>query len=148
MIGIASDHAGYEAKKEIISFLNEQGYKVNDYGTYINESVDYPYYAFKVGEAIATKGINKGILICKTGIGMSIACNKVKGIRCAKVDNLEEARLTREHNNSNVIALSALKNIEELKKIIKVFLETDFSNDQKHINRISKITLYEEQHEY
>lgn len=148
MIGIASDHAGYQAKEKLITYLEELGYNVNDYGTYVEgESVDYPDFAFKVGEAVANKGINKGILICKTGIGMTIACNKVMGVRCAKVENVEEARLTREHNDANVIALSALKSIEEIKNIVKVFLETNFSNESRHLKRIEKITNYEEKHE-
>ena len=95
MIGIASDHAGYEVKKEIIEFLKSNNYDVIDYGTDSNESVNYPNYAFKIGEDVVNKKIEKGILICKTGIGMSIACNKVKGIRCSKVDSKEEAILTR-----------------------------------------------------
>lgn len=141
MIGIASDHGGYELKQEIVPYLEELGYNVIDYGTMINESVDYPNYAFKIGEAIKNKGINYGILICKTGIGMSIACNKVKLVRCAKVDNIEEARLTREHNDSNVISLSA--NNRNAKEIIKTFLETKFSNEERHLRRINKIIEYE-----
>lgn len=143
MIGIASDHAGYLVKKELINYLKELNYDVIDYGTDSEESVDYPVYAFKVGEAVINKEVEKGILICKTGIGMSIACNKVKGIRCSKVDNKEEAELTRLHNDSNVLALSAMKNIEELKEIIKIYLDTDFSNGERHLNRIKEITDYE-----
>lgn len=148
MIGIASDHAGYEMKEKLINFIEELGYNVNDYGTYVeSESVDYPDFAFKIGEAVSNKGINKGILICKTGIGMSIACNKVFGVRCAKVENVEEAKLTREHNDANVIALSALKPLDEIKNIVKTFLETNFSNESRHMKRIEKITKYEENHE-
>lgn len=143
MIGIASDHAGYEVKKQIIDFLENNNYDVVNYGTDSNESVDYPNYAFKIGEDVANGKIEKGILICKTGIGMSIACNKVKGIRCSKVDNKEEAILTRKHNDSNVIALSSMKNIEELKEIILTYLETSFSNEERHINRVKEITDYE-----
>jgi len=143
MIGIASDHAGYEVKKEIIEFLKSNNYDVIDYGTDSNESVNYPNYAFKIGEDVVNKKIEKGILICKTGIGMSIACNKVKGVRCSKVDSKEEAILTREHNDSNVLALSAIKNIEEIKEIILAYLETSFSNEEKHIYRIKEITDYE-----
>lgn len=148
MIGIACDHAGYDVKEILIDYVQELGYNINDYGTYVKgESVDYPDYAFKVGEAVSNKGINKGILICKTGIGMEIACNKVIGVRCAKVENVEEARLTREHNDANVIALSALKPINEIKDIVKIFLETDFSNESRHMKRINKITNYEDNHE-
>lgn len=146
MIGIASDHAGYELKEKVKNYLNGLAYQVIDYGTMVDTSVDYPDYAFKVGESIANKGIKLGILICKTGIGMSIACNKVKGVRCAKVDNIEEASLTRLHNNSNVIAISS-GNSDAL-EIIRTFLETEFSNEERHIKRVNKITEYEEKNEY
>ena len=146
MIGIGSDHAGYELKEKIKEYLNELDYPVIDYGTMVNTSVDYPDYAFKVGESIASKGIQLGILICKTGIGMSIACNKVKGVRCAKVDNVEEAYLTRFHNNSNVLAISSMN--PNALEIVKTFLETKFSNEERHIRRINKISEYEEKHEY
>ena len=143
MIGIASDHAGFELKEKLKKELKD--YQIIDYGTMVDTSVDYPDYAFKIGESIANKGIKLGILICKTGIGMSIACNKVRGVRCAKVDNVEEAKLTRLHNNSNVIAISALnKNALE---IVKTFLDTEFSNEERHIRRINKKTEYEEKHE-
>ena len=146
MIGIGSDHAGYELKEKIKKNLNELDYQVIDYGTMVNTSVDYPDYAFKVGESIASKGIQLGILVCKTGIGMSIACNKVKGVRCAKVDNVEEAYLTRFHNNSNVLAISSMN--PNALEIVKTFLETKFSNEERHVRRINKISEYEEKHEY
>ncbi len=140
MILIGNDHAGYEVKKEIIKYLEEKGLEVKDYGCDSSDSVDFPDYAFKVCKDI--KENDKGILICTTGIGMSIAANKVKGIRCAKVDNVSEARLTRLHNNSNVLAISALKDIDEIKKIVTTFLETQFSNEERHIRRIGKIDEY------
>ena len=146
MIGIGSDHAGYELKEKIKKYLNELDYQVIDYGTMVNTSVDYPDYAFNVGESIASKGIQLGILVCKTGIGMSIACNKVKGVRCAKVDNVEEAYLTRFHNNSNVLAISSMN--PNALEIVKTFLETKFSNEERHVRRINKISEYEEKHEY
>lgn len=139
MIGIASDQAGFNVKNELTNYIKELGYQVIDYGPMTDSPVDYPIYAFKIGKAINDRDINKGILICKTGIGMSIACNKIRGIRCAKVDNIEEAQLTRLHNDSNVLALSALKEIEEIKKIVKIFLETEFSNEERHIRRIRLI---------
>lgn len=146
MIGIASDHAGYELKEKVKNYLNGLDYQVIDYGTMVDTSVDYPDYAFKVGESIASKGIQLGILVCKTGIGMSIACNKVRGVRCAKVDNVEEATLTRLHNDSNVLAISALN--PNALEIVKTFLETKFSNEERHIRRIQKISEYEEKREY
>lgn len=146
MIGIASDHGGFKLKQEMITYLKELGYNIIDYGTMVEESVDYPEYAFKVGEAIQNKGINFGIIICTTGIGMSIACNKVVGVRCAKVDNIEEAKLTRLHNDSNVLALSASN--KQAKEIVKTFLETNFSNEERHIRRINMIKNYEEKNEH
>lgn len=146
MIGIASDHGGFKLKQEMITYLKELGYNIIDYGTMVEESVDYPEYAFKVGEAIQNKGINFGIIICTTGIGMSIACNKVVGVRCAKVDNVEEAKLTRLHNDSNVLALSASN--KQVKEIVKTFLETNFSNEERHIRRINMIKNYEEKNEH
>ena len=139
MILIGNDHAGYESKKEIVKFLEEKNYEVKDYGCDSTDSVDFPDYAFMVCKDI--KEDDKAILICTTGIGMSIAANKVKGIRCAKVDTVDEARLTRLHNNSNVLAISALKNLDEIKKIVLTFLETPFSNEERHIRRINKIEI-------
>ena len=110
-IGIGNDHRGYELKKQLIEYLKENKYEIKDLGSNSNQPTDYPIYAFKVGEAINNKQIDLGILICRTGIGMSIACNKVKGIRCGKVDNKEEARLCKVDNNCNVIALSYEKKI-------------------------------------
>lgn len=146
MIGIASDHGGFLLKEEVNKYLKDLGYSVIDYGTMNQESVDYPEFAFKVGEAIKNNEIKYGIVICTTGIGMSIACNKVKGVRCAKVDNVEEAKMTRLHNDSNVLALSS-KNPNAL-EIVKIFFETEFSNEERHIHRIKMITDYEENNEY
>ena len=143
-IGIANDHRGYLIKEQIYDFLKNLGYEVVNYGTDTNEAVDYPLYAFKIGEAVAKKEIDLGILICRTGIGMSIACNKVKGVRCAKVDNVEEAALTRLDNDSNVIALSYVKDIKEIKEIIKTFIEIKFSEETRHIRRINLIDTYGE----
>lgn len=143
MIGVASDHGGYEVKEKLINYLKELNYDIKDYGTNNIDSVDYPLFAFKVSEDIVNGNLKFGILVCTTGIGMSIAANKVKGIRCAKVDNFEEAYLARSHNDSNILAISAMKDFEEIKKIVKVYLETSFSNEQRHINRIKEITDYE-----
>lgn len=139
MIGIASDHGGYELKEKIKQELTN--YEIKDYGTNSLDSVDYPIYAFKLSEDIRDKKIEKGILICTSGIGMSIAANKVKSVRCAKVDTIEEAKMTRLHNDANVIAISG-DNSNYL-EIIKTFLETDFSNEERHIRRIKEITDYE-----
>lgn len=140
-IAIASDHRGYELKSKIINYLKEKGYTINDYGTDSNESTDYPIYAFKVGESIRDNVNDLGILICGTGIGMSIACNKVRNVRCAKVNNVEEATLTKQHNNANVIALS--ENVENVFEIIDAFLNAEFSNEEKHIRRVEMISNYD-----
>lgn len=140
-IAIASDHRGYELKCKIINYLKEQGYNVNDYGTDNNESTDYPIYAFKVGESIRDNINDLGILICGTGIGMSIACNKVKNVRCGKVNTVDEAILTKEHNHANVIALS--ENVENVFEIIDAFLNAEFSNEEKHIRRVEMISNYD-----
>lgn len=142
MIGIANDHNGYELKQELTKFLNEKGYNVIDFGSDNNKS-DYPLYAFKVGEAIKENKIKYGILICKTGIGMSIACNKVKGVRCSKVSNLEEVILTRSHNDANVLALSSDLNIDLIKKMIITFLTTESSKEERHIRRVELINNYD-----
>ena len=139
-IGIASDHRGVILKEKIKKYLIDD-YQVIDYGTNSIESVDYPQYAYKIGEAIKDKKIDRGILICGTGIGMSIACNKVHGIRCAKINELEEAILARSHNNINVIALG--EKTQNYKEIIKAFLTTNFSNEEKHKRRVEMIDNYD-----
>ncbi len=139
-IGIASDHRGVILKEKIKKYLIDD-YQVIDYGTNSIESVDYPQYAYKIGEAIKDKKIDRGILICGTGIGMSIACNKVRGIRCAKINDLEEAILARSHNNINVIALG--EKTQNYKEIINAFLTTDFSNEEKHRRRVEMIDNYD-----
>lgn len=144
-IGIGSDHAGLELKNELKKYLDELGYEVINYGTDTKESVDYPLYAFEVSEAVLNGEILHGILVCYTGIGMSIAANKVKGIRCAKVDTVEEARLTRSHNDSQVLSLSAQLDLEVAKEICKTFLETEFSGEERHMRRIRLIEDYEDE---
>lgn len=140
-IGIASDHRGVELKQNLINYLNRLGYNVIDFGTNSEESVDYPDFAFKVGEAI-NNSIDRGILICGTGIGMSIACNKVKGVRCGKVNNTQECMHARNDNNINVVAISNKLDITEASEIVKTFLETPFSTEERHIRRVSKIDNY------
>lgn len=143
-IGIGNDHRGYKLKVELVEFLKNLGYEVVNFGSDSEEAVDYPVYAFKVGEAVAKGEVDRGILICRTGIGMSIACNKVKGVRCAKVDNVDEAALTRIDNDSNVIAVSYVKDPTELKEIIKTFLEIKFSKEERHKRRVELINHYGE----
>lgn len=142
-VGIANDHRGYKLKNELVKFLETIGYEVVNYGSDSEEPVDYPIYAFKLGEAVRDKEVDKGILICRTGIGMSIACNKVKGVRCAKVDSVEDAALTRLDNDSNVMAISYVKDLTEIKEIVKTFLEMKFSNEARHQRRIDLINKYD-----
>lgn len=142
-IGIASDHRGYKLKKEIIDRLIGE-YDIIDCGTNSEISVDYPDYAFKLGNLVADRDVEFGIAICGTGIGISIACNKVKGVRCAKVDTTEEVIATRNDNDSNVIAFGEKMPLETALKLITVFIETKPSVEEKHIRRRNKIAEYEE----
>ena len=141
-VGIANDHHGVEVKKELIEKLTNMGYDVIDYGTNESEMVDYPLYAFKVGEAIRDNKIDFGILLCNSGIGMSIACNKVKGVRCAKVGSNWDAEMTRRDNDANVIALSTRNSIDELVSMINTFLTTDFKQIDRYIRRVEQIDNY------
>lgn len=140
-IGIGNDHRGYELKKQIVQYL-KNNYEVIDYGSDSTLPVDYPIYAFKVGEAVSKKEIDFGILICRTGIGMSIAANKVKGVRCGKVDTIEEAELCRIDNNCNIMTVSYLKTFDETTKLIDKFLKTNFTNEERHSRRINLIDSY------
>lgn len=143
-IAIGCDHGGFEAKEAIVDFLNKD-YQVIDFGTFSNESVDYPDYIMEVALAVSKKEADLGIVLCGTGIGASIVANKVKGIRCALVYNPEIAKLTREHNDSNVLALGGRVNtISELLEIVSSWLQTPFSEEERHIKRIKKIDKMEE----
>lgn len=140
-IGIANDHRGFKLKQKLTNYLKDKGYNIINYGTDSEESTDYPIYAFKVGEAIKNKEIDFGILICGTGIGMSIACNKVKGVRCARVCNKDDAYITRLHNDANVIALS--EDTSDVEEIIDTFLTTKFSDEEKHKRRVEMVDNYD-----
>ena len=143
-IAIATDHNGELVKKEIIKFLEAKNYNIIDLSPSNNPVDDYTDYAYLVGKAVVNKEVDLGVLLCGTGIGMSIAANKVKGIRCAHVSNINEASLCKEKNDANIIALSAKININELIKLIDIFINTKFSNVERHIRRINKITKIEE----
>lgn len=142
-VGIANDHRGYLMKKYLKTQLEKLDYEIIDYGTDSEDPADYPKYAFLVGEAIRDKKIDFGILICGSGIGMSIACNKVKNVRCARVVNEKEASLTRNDNNSNVIALSYDMNNEEAYNTVYTFLNTKFSSDERHHRRVAMVDSYD-----
>lgn len=138
-IGLASDHGGYKLKEKIKNYLNKRKIEIIDYGTNSTESVDYPDFAHKLCKGINNKDVDCGIAICSTGIGISIACNKVKGIRCAKVDNVEEAKMTRLDNDANCLALNGKMPTYLAKDIIDIFINTDFSNLERHKRRIKKL---------
>ncbi len=142
-LAIASDHAGYNLKTKIIKKLQKENIDIIDIGTSSEKSVDYPDYAFKLGKIIANKEAEYGIAICGSGIGISIACNKVKGIRCAKVNNVEECFYTRNDNDSNIIAFSSKLSVGKALKFIKKFITTEASQEERHIRRITKIKEYE-----
>ena len=142
-VAIATDHNGVEQKSDIIFFLGSKGIEVLDLSKDNNPVDDYPDFALRVAKAVANKEADLGVLMCGTGIGMSIAANKIKGIRCAKVSSEEEAFLARQHNNANIIALSYKAPLEDLKIMIDKFVTTDFSNEERHIRRVDKIGAIE-----
>ncbi len=143
-IGIANDHRGYQLKTKIIPYLEKKGYEVINYGTDSTDSVDYPDYGILLGEKVRDKVVDYGIVICGSGIGISIACNKVKGVRCARVSNAKEAKLTRLDNNANVVALNEKMHLFEVKDILDAFLNTKYVEEERFKRRIDKITKYEE----
>ena len=141
-LGFASDHRGYELKEYLKNYYKDL-YEIVDYGTNSEESVDYPDFAFKLGKVIQTNDVDFGILIHNGSI-LRQNGDKVKGVRCAKVSNEEEAMYTREDNDSNIVAFGEKTSKEDAIKIINKFVETKFSNLEKHQRRINKITSYEE----
>ncbi|MGB9857573.1 MAG: ribose 5-phosphate isomerase B [Dictyoglomaceae bacterium] len=144
-IAIGSDHAGYELKEELKKWLEEWNISYHDFGTYSPERADYPDYAILVAKAVAKGGFDKGILICGTGIGMSIVANKVKGIRAALCRDPYEARMSREHNDANILALGGRVLGKDLaKEIVRVWLTTEFAGG-RHKLRLQKISKYEEE---
>lgn len=138
-IALASDHAGYELKEKIVKMLKEMGHQVLDFGTNTNEPVDYPDFAAPAAKAVASSDADMGILICGTGIGMSIVANKIEGIRAADCTSVEMAKLARRHNNANILTLGArLLNFEQAEPIVRAFLNEDFEGG-RHLIRIEKI---------
>ncbi len=143
-IAIACDHAAPALKALVTEHLRKKGLTVEDFGTNTPDSVDYPDYAIKVAEAVASKEADLGILICGTGIGMSIAANKVKGIRCALCSDTFSAHATREHNDANVLAFGErVVGAGLALDIVDAFIDTPFSNADRHVARIDKITAIE-----
>lgn len=140
MIAIGSDHGGWELKQEIMAHLKERGLAYWDFGTYTSESCDYPVYGKAVAQAVASGEYEFGILICGTGIGISITANKVPGIRAALCGDCFSAEATRAHNDANILALGGRVTGAGLAlKIVDTFLDTPFSGDERHVRRISMI---------
>ena len=140
MIALGCDHGGYELMQEVIKYLEEHGLEYKNYGTYSTDSCDYPDYAKKVAEAILAGECEKGILICGTGIGISITANKFKGIRAALCTDCFTAEATRLHNDANILAMGGRVVGPGLAlKIVDTFLDTPFSGDERHIRRINMI---------
>ncbi|HIZ45177.1 MAG TPA: ribose 5-phosphate isomerase B [Firmicutes bacterium] len=140
MIALGCDHGGYELKQEVIAYLEKNHLEYKDYGCYSTESTDYPIYAKLVGHAVADGECEKGILICGTGIGISITANKIKGVRAALCSDCFSAEATRLHNDANILAMGARVLGSGLAiKIVDTFLNTPFSGDERHMRRISMI---------
>lgn len=140
MIGIGCDHGGFELKQSLIRYLEAKNIPFKDFGCHSTEAVDYPVYGKAVAHAVASGECEKGIVICGTGIGISISANKVPGIRCALCHDCFSAEATRLHNDTNMIALGARVVGPGLaEKIIDTFLNTPFSNDERHMRRIAQI---------
>ena len=140
MIAIASDHGGFALKQEIIAHLTAKGISFKDFGGFSEEAVDYPDYAKAVTNVVLSGEYTQGILICGTGIGISIAANRVPGIRCALCHDVFSAEATRLHNDANVLALGGrVIGPSHALKVVDTFLSTPFSNDERHKNRIAKI---------
>ena len=143
-IGISSDHRGYETKQILTKYLNDLGYDIVDYGTNSKERVDYTKYGFILGEAVSSGEVDYGIAICGSAIGISIACNKVKGVRCGKVNTVEEAIHGKENDFINVIALSGNLPIELNKEIVNAFLNSkENTTDPTYKRRVDEIIKYE-----
>lgn len=145
-IAIASDHRGVEYKKEIIEYLNSKNYIVVDCSPKNTPTDDYPDFAFKVCEKVVNREADIGILLCRTGIGMSIAANKVKGIRCAKINSKDDAILSRNDNGANVMAFNYTEDMNHIKEYIDAFINAEVINDARHQRRVNKIIAYEEEH--
>ena len=140
MIAIACDHGGYQLKLEVMKHLDARGIEYKDFGCDSEESVDYPEFAHKVGNAIVSGECELGILICGTGIGMSIAANKINGVRASVCNDCYTAELTREHNDANILAMGArVIGVGVALKVVDTFLDTPFSNDERHLRRIAQI---------
>ena len=143
-IAIACDHGALALKNKVADHLKEQGHEVTDFGTYTLDSCDYPDYAAKAAQAVADGACDRGIVLCTTGIGVSITANKVKGIRCALLSDVMSARMTREHNDTNMMAIGAAVTGEMLAlEIVDTWMATEFSYGPRHQRRIDKMMALE-----
>ena len=143
-IALAFDHGGYEMKEQIKTWLTELGYEYEDFGCHSTASCDYPEFAAAAARAVAGGSCDKGILVCTTGIGISIAANKIKGIRCAHCADCLQAQLTREHNDANMMAIGAgFTGPNMAKEMVKVFLTTAFSGGERHVRRVNGVKALE-----
>ena len=146
-IAIGCDHGGIGLKPALIKYLEKEGFEYVDFGCYDKNSVDYTDYGILVAEAVASKSCDMGILICGTGIGMSIVANKVKGVRCAHCHDVYSAKMTRLHNDTNVIAFGErVIGAGLMTDIVDAFLKTEFSNEERHVRRVNKIKELEEKY--
>ena len=145
-IAIGCDHGALDLKNTVVAHLEKKGYEVQDFGTYTLDSCDYPDYAAQAAKAVAAGTCDKGIVLCTTGIGVSIAANKIKGIRCALLSDVMSARMTREHNDTNVLALGAGVVGQMLAlEIVDTWLGTEFSHNERHQRRINKVMALEQE---
>ena len=143
-IAIGCDHGALALKNKLVSYLEGKGNEVTDFGTYTNASCDYPDFAGAAAKAVASGACDKGIVLCTTGIGVSVAANKVKGIRCALLSDVMSARLTREHNDTNMMAIGAGVVGQMLAfEIVDTWLGTEFSHNERHQRRIDKVMALE-----
>lgn len=141
MIALGSDHAGFELKQAIKKHLDERNIEFKDYGPFSDESVDYAVYAEKTAKGVISGECSLGILCCGTGVGISIAANKVRGIRACCCSDKFSAEMTRLHNDANILCLGGrVLEVEKALELVDVFLDTEFSNDERHIRRIAQIT--------
>ncbi len=140
MIAIGCDHGGFELKEKVVAHLKGKGFEVKDFGCNSTASVDYPEFGHKVGKAVASGACEKGIVICTTGIGISISANKIKGVRCALCSDTLSAKMTRLHNDANVLAMGAgIVGPNLAFDIVDTFIETEFSKEERHQRRIDLI---------
>ena len=143
-ISIGCDHGALDLKNAVVAHLEKQGHQVTDFGTYTLDSCDYPDYAVQAAKAVADGNCDRGIVLCTTGIGVSIAANKVKGIRCALLSDVMSARMTREHNDTNVMAIGAGVVGQMLAlQIVDTWIGTEFSHNERHQRRIDKVMAIE-----